>query len=238
MIWCACRSHVLPLERCTALHLSDRLRKDVVKTWLEVGNKYNAYPLAIEGMASIVRPLPRDLKEAVIAEVFSFLRDQANFNIPSNRAWYAMIDLLAQSHAEFLIQLFLLFDFRYYFGGDYLCYKNDPSTHFWLLQTGVLEVLDEDINGLPHIVALLYPGSPVGLAGFGRKKMRRSASVRARGTCSLWCVKRESFLQLSERFPKEAVLFDDFFNYVHMMQEEENSSKKDSRFDRMISFRI
>lgn len=215
-------------HKCFELNLSDWVRKEMLASWSRVGKKLANYHLVARTMPEFLQPLETDLKLDVVREVFAFLRDQADLTVTTNRAWFALTDVLLKHHSRFAIAMFERFEFQYFFRGQDVCVQGDVADRLWMCHKGALEVLVDE-----QVVAAVYPGTVLGIACLSMHDEVRTATIRARGAVTLWELSRRSFMELAHRFPHVLVLFDDFFHFVSELQQEENASR-DASFSGMF----
>ncbi len=204
------------------LGLSEKTRNKLQKHWATIGKSDQRYDLSITDHVSLMRPLPFRVKVLTACEIMSGLERQNGGDVGTNRAFYALLRMLSEDHPLFFMDLFLSFRYDYVFDGNLLCVAGDAANCCWLLQSGALDVLQPDGS----VAVVLLAGSIVGIAMFSgqRELARRSASVRARGTCRLWRIERDQFDAVTERYPAERSLMADFFLVAHELQSQENAS--------------
>jgi hypothetical protein len=204
------------------LGLSERTRKKLQKQWASIGKSDQRFDLSITDHVSLMRPLPFRVKVLTACEIVSGLERQNGGAAGTNRAFYALLQLLSRDHPLFFVDLFLSFHYEYAFDGNLICVAGDVADCCWLLQSGALEVLHSDGS----VALVLLAGSIVGIAMFSAQRLlaRRSASLRARGTCRLWRIEKQQFDAVTERYPTERLLMADFFVVAHELQMQENAS--------------
>ena len=122
-----------------------------------------------------------------------------NLNVLSKTPLFAGLPL------EELDTLIASLDVRELGDREVLFREGDPGDHFFVLMSGVLEVLKAEDTPEEFLLNVMYEGEYLGEMSFFSHGNSRSASVRSRGESTLLSMSRTQFLDITKKHPELAI---------------------------------